>query len=388
MDHLWPIVRLGKLLIQSEQTIDVDLERAYKQVTVRLWGKGVCLRDQVLGSEIAGSKRYQVKGGQFILSKIDARNGAFGLVPQELDGAIVSGDFPHFDINPDRLAPRYLEWLSKTRSFVELCRAASEGTTNRVRLKEDRFLRLKIPLPPLPEQRRIVAKIEEANKLREYVNTKRDLLLQSTINDFCFSYEYPIKLFGDVLLEAKNGIYKPPHYWGRGIPCIRMYNIDGPTMNVNNLQNLDVTKYEFDIYGCKPGDLIFNRVNSAELVGKTGIITKDYPSCTFESKNMRLRVDQNQTLPEYAVLILNSVPTKQFYRDVLKQQCGMATLNQNHVSSIPYPLPPIEEQRRIVTYLDGFQAQVDALKKLQAQTAAQLDALLPAILDRAFKGEL
>ena len=129
-------------------------------MTVRLWGNGVILRDEVSGSEISAAKRYEVKPGQFILSKIDARNGAFGLVPHDLDGAVVSGDFPVFDINLDRLEPKYLEWKSKTGEFVDLCRVASEGTTNRVRLKEDKFLRLSISLPPLPEQRRIVAKIE------------------------------------------------------------------------------------------------------------------------------------------------------------------------------------------------------------------------------------
>ena len=71
-----------------------------------------------------------------------------------------------------------------------------------------------------------------------------------------------------------------------------------------------------------------------------------------------------------------------------KQMTGLANVNAKKLKSLPMPLPPLDEQRRIVAYLDGLQAQVDALKKLQTQTAAELDALLPAILDRAFKGEL
>ena len=59
------------------------------------------------------------------------------------------------------MLPVFLAWMSKTATFVDLCRAASEGTTNRVRLKEEKFLAMTIPLPPLPEQRRIVAKIDE-----------------------------------------------------------------------------------------------------------------------------------------------------------------------------------------------------------------------------------
>ncbi len=66
----------------------------------------------------------------------------------------------------------------------------------------------------------------------------------------------------------------------------------------------------------------------------------------------------------------------------------MATLNKGHVRSIPVPLPPLPEQRRIVAYLDALQAKVDALRRLQEETGAELDALMPAVLDKAFKGEM
>jgi type I restriction enzyme S subunit len=103
---------------------------------------------------------------------------------------------------------------------------------------------------------------------------------------------------------------------------------------------------------------------------------------------MRLRIDRSLASPEFVVLVLNSLPVRNYYRQVLKQQCGMATLNQRHVRNIPFPAVPLPEQHRIVAELDALQAQVDALKRLQAETTAELDALLPAILDKAFRGEL
>ena len=84
---------------------------------------------------------------QFILSRIDARNGALGIVPPELDEAIVTPDFPVFNILQTRMLPAYLGWMCRTASFVEECRRASEGTTNRVRLQEDKFLAREISLP-------------------------------------------------------------------------------------------------------------------------------------------------------------------------------------------------------------------------------------------------
>ena len=124
--------------------------------------------------------------GQFILSRIDARNGALGIVPPELDEAIVTPDFPVFNIVQKRMLPAYLGWVCRTASFVEECRRASEGTTNRVRLQEDKFLAREISLPPIQEQRamvarieELVAQIEEARKLRHQATAETEALLAS-----------------------------------------------------------------------------------------------------------------------------------------------------------------------------------------------------------------
>src|SRR5438874_1651876 len=175
MDNGFPMVPLGQILTKTEEWIDIKPDEQYRQVTVKLWGKGVILRDEVNGTEIAANRRLIVKQNQFILSRIDARNGAFGLVPDSLDGAVVSSDFPVFALNSARILPEFLDWMSKTHEFVDLCKAASEGTTNRVRLKEERFLATRITLPPLEEQRRIVARIEElAAKIEEARGLRRE----------------------------------------------------------------------------------------------------------------------------------------------------------------------------------------------------------------------
>jgi type I restriction enzyme, S subunit len=161
MSEPWPKVPIREVLRRSEELIELQPDMTYRQVTVRLWGGGVVERGKVLGSEIASDRQFVVRPNQFIISRIDARNGASGLVPEELNGAVVTNDFPIFRVNRDRLNSDYLKWLSQTEGFVSLCRSASEGTTNRVRLKEDRFLAMELPLPSLPEQQRIVARIEE-----------------------------------------------------------------------------------------------------------------------------------------------------------------------------------------------------------------------------------
>ena len=113
-------------------------------------GKGVVERRQVQGVEIASDRRYEVAAGQFIISRIDARNGASGLIPNELNGAVVTNDFPLFDVAQDKLDPAFLNWMSKTASFVDLCKRASEGTTNRVWLAASAEDVVAGPDPKLP----------------------------------------------------------------------------------------------------------------------------------------------------------------------------------------------------------------------------------------------
>ena len=172
-------ISLSKVLSRSENWVVLDPAQQYKEITVRLWGKGLVLRRQVLGAEILSSRRNQVNAGQFILSKIDARHGAFGIIPENLQGAVVSPDFPVYSINTTLIDPRYLEWLSRTKEFVNICVQASEGSTNRVRLDETKFLMSKIQLPSLSEQQRIVGYLSEVSGRVYDVNVSRKHVVAS-----------------------------------------------------------------------------------------------------------------------------------------------------------------------------------------------------------------
>jgi type I restriction enzyme S subunit len=165
MKSRWKSAKIGELLSLSRETVEISPLETYKQVTVRLHHKGVVLRGEVSGQTVK-SNQYLARQGQFIISRIDARNGAMGIVPKELDGAIVTNDFLTYDIDASRLHPKYLDYLTSTDAFVSECRQASEGTTNRVRLKPEIFAEIEIPLPPLDEQQRIAAILDRLMDLK------------------------------------------------------------------------------------------------------------------------------------------------------------------------------------------------------------------------------
>jgi type I restriction enzyme M protein len=147
---------LGTFLARVRHEATVEPEQVYKQITVKLYGNGVVLRQMTLGQDIRTRPQFMAQAGQLIMSRIDARNGAFGLVPTELDGALVSQDFPLFEINASVVEPGFLALLLRSHQFAEACKRASRGTTNRKRLKEDLFLAETVPVPPLDFQRKVV----------------------------------------------------------------------------------------------------------------------------------------------------------------------------------------------------------------------------------------
>ena len=165
----YPLVPIGQIITKSIKPIEIEDNTSYKQITLKTNGGGAVLRDVKQGKNIGTKKQYLVSAGQFIMSKIDARNGAFGVVSSDLDGAVVTADFPVFDVDKERVLPEYLALISSTASFVRFARSCSRGTTNRQRIDVNLFLSQKIPLPSLKEQQALVvsykSKIEQSKKL-------------------------------------------------------------------------------------------------------------------------------------------------------------------------------------------------------------------------------
>jgi type I restriction enzyme S subunit len=394
MEGIWPMVPLGEILSKSEEWTDIQPDRQYRQVTVRLWGGGVVLRNEVIGNEIAAKRRLVVRLNQFILSRIDARNGAFGLVPESLDGAVVSNDFPTFNINRERIIPRFLEWMSKTRDFVDLCRAASEGTTNRVRLKVDRFLVTQIPLPPLDEQRRIAARIEELAalieevqelqvKAREEAEAFASATLTVTFKKMIGEKGWeprPLREAADI--ARGKFAHRPrnaPQFYGGNIPFIQIGDISSSNRHIRQYSQT-LNQEGLSISRIFPKGTVVIAITGA-TIGATGILTFD--SC-FPDSIVGIVARLEIAIPEFIYWAVEYVK-----KEALRQatQTTQPNINLRILNQLKIPIPPLSEQRSFVDYLESLQAQVDELTATQDVTQVELDALLPSVLDQAFQGE-
>lgn len=148
----YPYISLRQLIQRSKEKIKLDPNTQYKQVTIRTNFMGASLRSIKLGTEIKTKTQYVIQEGQLLVSKIDARNGACAIVPNELAGAIVTTNFWAFYVDESVVRSNYILAFLSTKSFLDFAEKTSNGSTGRHYLQENIFLDFSIPLPSLNEQ--------------------------------------------------------------------------------------------------------------------------------------------------------------------------------------------------------------------------------------------
>lgn len=376
----WPKVALGQVLTATTNRIPLDPETTYSQITARLWGKGLSLRAQVKGAEIAATHQNTVRSGQFVISKIDARHGAFGLVPPDLDGAVVSNDFPAFDIDERKAVPAYISWVSKTDWFVALCKRASEGTTNRVRLKEARFLAQEIPLPPLGEQRGIVARLDAAAETIAVCGGAADAIEAEIAAALRTAFkrmtaDAPRMPMSQVAPLVRRPVSVEPNEDYTEIGVRSFYR--------GLFARRTIKGSDFDwqrIFRIEMGDLIFSNLMAWEQA--IGLVGPRHAGAVGNHRMLTCEVNRKIATPQF---IYYYFTTEDGFRQVLDASPGTMvrnkTLSTKLLPNITVPVPPLEAQ----ILFDRMQSAGGTARDAQKQAEAQLDALLPAMLHEVFR---
>ena len=142
---------LETLLTPAGERVVLDDKKTYRQLTVKTNGGGIVIRNEVKkrGKDIKTHRQTKVENGQFLFSKIDARNGAFGIIPKELDGAVVTAEFPVFTVNTERIMPEFLLLVMASEEMTSYIKGMAQGSTNRKRLNVPTFLKIQVPLPSM-----------------------------------------------------------------------------------------------------------------------------------------------------------------------------------------------------------------------------------------------
>lgn len=385
MTKHWPRLKLGDVLIEQKQrigTFDAD----------GLPLLGVSNQEGLHRSgmpRISDMSRYlRVEKEWFAYNPMRINVGSIGWAETLDQTGIISPDYVVFSCS-DRILPRLLFSYLKHRQGLKAINDATAGSV-RERLYFDSLAQIEFPLPPLAEQRRVAARVEElaaqiheARTLRRESAEETDALLQSLLHEQFVRGSagwQPLPMEHAIAINDSQVNPTLPEF--SELPHISGDNMEKGTCRLLPYYSAEQDGVRSGNYRFGPGTVLYSKIRpylrKAVYVDFGGLCSADvYP----------IKVVSSKLDARFVMWSLVAEPFTE-YANRLSGRTRMPKLNRKQLFAFSLIHPPIAEQRKIVAGLDALQTEVDSLKRLQVETAAELDALLPAILDRAFKGEI
>ncbi|MBU3694072.1 MAG: hypothetical protein FGM40_04500 [Rhodocyclaceae bacterium] len=281
---------------------------------------------------------------------------------------------------------RYLAYFLRARPTVERISAKTAGA-RMPRADMDFVLGLDLPLPPVDEQRGIVdvlSRAERIVRLRREAQAKAQAVIPALFLDMFGDpatnpSSWPTSRLGEVLRNGPtNGLYKPQSAYGSGTPILRIDGFyDGQVEDLARLKRIRIDcEAELDHFALTTGDIVINRVNSPEYLGKSAIIPRLGEPTVYESNMMRFAVDTRKLLPEFAIALLQQPSSRRHFLARAKHAINQSSINQQDVKSLPVILPPLVMQSRFEQRCRAVQSVITRQDNALAKATAAFDALL------------
>jgi type I restriction enzyme S subunit len=318
-----------------------------------------------------------------ILSEIWGKKGAIGFVPPKGDGALCTSHFFLFDVHHDKLEPRYLQSIFTANYLQDQLDVEAKGTTGYAAVRPKNLLAAEIPLPPLPEQRRIVArieslasKIEEARVLREEVQEGLSRLLNAAYHQI--ADRAPRKTLGELAPLDRRPVTVD---FEASYPQVAVRSFGRGTFHKPPLIGSEVTWEK--PFLVKAGDILVSNIKAWE--GAIAVARTDDDGRVGSHRYLTCVATPGIATARFVCFHLL---TSEGLYEVGEASPGSAdrnrTLSAKVFMQIPVPMPEYGKQ----LWFDVLYQKVDSIAKTQSESSPELAALLPSILDQAFKGEL
>lgn len=253
--------------------------------------------------------------------------------------------------------------------------------------REDAY-RETIPVPPLDEQRRLVDLLSRAEgivSLRHEAQKKAAAIVPALFSDMLGDPAtnpkgWPIATIGDIISAADYGSSTKADGGGIGLPLIRMGNVNYEGhLDLSDLKYVDLSPTDVDRFKLVPGDILFNRTNSKDLVGKTGLWQGECDAIAA-SYFIRLRVQDHHARPFFLWAFMNTRYMKRVLFDTARGAIGQANINSRELRAFSIPVPPLEIQ----TLFEARSRDVLAIRKQQQAASYKAKATLAALLAQVF----
>ena len=284
-------------------------------------------------------------------------------------------------------AQRFVELYLESIPLDDYITGAAQPKLNQKALNS-----IPIPFPPPAEQQRIVGLLDEAFEglATAKTNAEKNLqnaraLFESHLQSVLRSKKWKWKPLGDLCDDVEYGSSAKSKANG-GVPVLRMGNIQDGRLDWENLVYTD-DKAEINKYLLKHNDVLFNRTNSPELVGKTAIFKSEMPAI-FAGYLIRIHRKEDLLDADFLTYFLNSQIAFDYGKTVVISSVNQANINGTKLKSYPIPAPSLSEQKAIVAKLDDLSEETQRLARIYTRKVAALEALKKSLLHRAFSGQL
>jgi type I restriction enzyme S subunit len=398
----WNEIPIGNILTHIQEPVVFDDMTQYTTITVKRRHGGLEARENLFGHEIKTKKQFRLHPRAFILSRVQCWHAAFAIVPDDIsENMIASQNYDQFIIS-STVDERFFWWLSHSPRFIQSVRDSTSGVViEKVVFNRAAWLQKTVPLPPLEVQRRIVERVEaladriaKAQSLREEADIATETIAFTTARKTFQNLGVETIELGELVDHTRNGIQTGPFgaqlgsgdFIESGHPVITIGTVQFSGLETNKLKFISEEKAnQLARFVAKEGDILFARMGT---VGRCCVVPKEADGWIYNYHLIRVALDRTKAEPRYIHWLIRASEDIEAKLGDKKRGATREGVNSKIVALLPCRVPPLEEQRRIVAYLDSVQARLASLRQLQSETQEELDALLPSVLDRAFKGEL
>lgn len=282
--------------------------------------------------------------------------------------------------NGDDLIPELLPFIMQTEAFTAHSIKQSKGSVNPYINWKD-LAWFEFMLPPKDEQRRIAEILWAADEVEQKWAAARSELRfvkEAVLNNLSGNKDYAETALGDVIEHPQYGLSIPLHSTGR-YPIFRMMNFEDGRVVANDMKFVDLSDDDFRAYKVYPGDLLFNRTNSADLVGKVGIFELD-GDYVFASYLVRLRCKQGTIEPHFLNYYLNSDEGQRRILAFATPGVSQTNINASNLQQVRVPLPELSIQRNISSELKTIDSNLKVIAEQLGKATAMKMALRSRLL--------
>jgi type I restriction enzyme S subunit len=375
MKHNWIPKKLDDVLELNIDAVPIEPTTSYKFAGVYCFGKGLFEREELFGANTSYKNLNRLHKDHITISKVKGWEGAIALISEQYEGMFLSPQYPTFRVKDEKETEiKFIGHFLMQENVWKVLLGKSVGIgARRNSISEDKFLNLSILLPLLPEQQRIVSKIESVKtRLDEALRLKREIIEETILlekNLYEEKFNELLSLYENVSVGDVINLSS-----GKGITSSEIQNNLG----------------EYAVYGgggfigrCSKYFLEEATIAIGRVGHRCGCIFKTESKSWISDNALYVTKFIQDIDTDYLVFVLSILNLRQF-----ANKAAQPVVSQKKIYPKIIPLPDIVTQRLIISEINHRKNKLNNLKTNHTETEKELTELMPTLLDRAFKGEL